>query len=52
MASVLARLCDSLEEAYRERPVSVINTIVSPTDRMQSFADAFRLKDVKKDEQK
>lgn len=37
--------CERLDEAYRERPVSVINAIVSaPNDKLQSFADAFRLK--------
>jgi hypothetical protein len=41
----LGRLCEALERAYRERPVAVINAIASPRDRMQSFADAFRLKD-------
>ena len=42
---LLAELCEALEQAYRRRPVSVINAIVSPKDKMQSFADAFRLKD-------
>jgi hypothetical protein len=39
----LERMCARLERAYTERPVAVINAIVqSPTDRRQSFADAFR----------
>jgi hypothetical protein len=42
---VLGRLCEALDRTYRERPVAVINAIASPRDRMQSFADAFRLKD-------
>ena len=41
----LERYCKRLDEAYRERPVSVINAIVSArNDQLQSFADAFRLK--------
>ncbi|MBC7768971.1 MAG: hypothetical protein H7124_09300 [Phycisphaerales bacterium] len=45
----LDKLCDQLEAAYRERPVTIINTIVaSPNDRLKSFADAFRF--TKKDE--
>lgn len=41
----LERYCRQLDDAYRERPVSVINAIVSaPNDKLQSFADAFRLK--------
>lgn len=42
---VIADMCDALEEAYRQRPVAVVNAIVSRTDKIQSFADAFRLKD-------
>ncbi len=42
---VIAQLSEALEEAYRRRPVSVINIIASSRDKMQSFADAFRLKD-------
>lgn len=41
----LAQLCDQIEQAYRERPVRVINAIVSAKAKMQTFADAFRLKD-------
>ena len=42
---VLAQLCDDLEKAYRERPVAIVNAIASRRDKIQSFADAFRLKD-------
>jgi hypothetical protein len=42
----LADLCDSLARLYRERPVSVINAITrSKTSPLESFANAFRLKD-------
>lgn len=41
---VLASMCDELEQAYRQRPVAVVNAIVSRTDKIQSFADAFKLK--------
>lgn len=40
----LATLCDELEAAYRERPVSVINMIAKPSDPLQSLADAFKFK--------
>lgn len=37
--------CDELADAYRERPVAVINAIVaSSTDDLKSFADAFRFR--------
>jgi hypothetical protein len=40
----LAALADQLELTYRERPVAVVNAILaSPNDKLQSFADAFRL---------
>lgn len=46
VSPVLADLCDALERAYRERPVAVINAIVStPDDRLKNFADAFRFKE-------
>jgi hypothetical protein len=33
-----------LEAAYRERPVTVVNTIIrSRRDELRAFADAFRL---------
>lgn len=41
----IAALCDQLARLYRERPVRVVNAIVSsPSDKLQTFADAFRLK--------
>ncbi|MBC6983531.1 hypothetical protein H8B08_17430 [Caulobacter sp. 17J80-11] len=41
----LAALCDRLQSLYRERPVRVVNAIVSSSgDKLQNFADAFRLK--------
>lgn len=43
-APALARLCDELDHAYRERSVAVINAIVTPPDRLQALADAFRIK--------
>jgi hypothetical protein len=45
-SQVVADLCDRVEAAYRHRPVSVINAIASARrDSLQTFADAFRLKD-------
>lgn len=45
----LERACAALERAYEERPVAVINAILTrPNQRLQSFADAFRF--TKKDE--
>ena len=41
---VLAALCDQLADAYAERPVSVINAIVSPPDKLQGLANAFRIR--------
>jgi hypothetical protein len=47
--SALDALCERLERAYAERPIAVINAIMqSPSDRRQSFADAFKF--TKKDE--
>ena len=41
----LEGLCAGLEAAYRERPVTVINAIVSPPgDKLRTLANAFRLK--------
>jgi len=41
----LESLCDELASAYRERPVTVINAIVSSSgDNLRALADAFRLK--------
>jgi hypothetical protein len=41
---LLVSLVDQLDAAYRERPVTVINTIVSPPDKLQALADAFRIR--------
>ncbi|MGD9980336.1 MAG: hypothetical protein AB7H66_02040 [Hyphomonadaceae bacterium] len=42
-APELDQMCARLERAYAERPVAVVNAIIqSPTERRQSFADAFR----------
>lgn len=41
-AELLEELTLALAEAYAERPVAVINTIVSADDKLQSLADAFR----------
>jgi hypothetical protein len=43
-APLLRSLCDQLDEVYRERPVTVINAIVSPPDKLQTLADAFRIR--------
>jgi DNA-binding IclR family transcriptional regulator len=41
----LDELAGRLAQAYRERPVAVVNAIVSSRkDSLRSFADAFRLK--------
>jgi hypothetical protein len=48
-APALDQLSQQLADAYAERPVAVINAIMTaPTDRLRSFADAFRFP--KKDE--
>ena len=44
VSPVLAECCDALERLYRERPVAVVNLIASTRSKLQSFADAFRLK--------
>jgi hypothetical protein len=42
---LLEESCAALEQAYRERPVAVINLIVgAATDHVQGFADAFKFK--------
>lgn len=41
---VIAELAESLERAYRERPVSVINLIAAPPDPIQGLADAFKFR--------
>lgn len=44
-SAALDHYCDVLDRTYRERPVSVVNAIVTaPNDKLQNFADAFRLK--------
>jgi predicted transcriptional regulator len=40
----LKSFVDALAEAYRERPVSVINLIAAPDDAIQKLADAFRFR--------
>lgn len=43
-------LTAKLQRAYDERPVAVVNAIVSsPNDRLKSFADAFRFPKKKDD---
>ncbi len=41
----LDQLCDALAEAYKERPLAVINAISRPDDQIESLANAFRLRD-------
>jgi hypothetical protein len=41
---VLDVLCGQLEQAYRERPVSIINLIATPPDPLQGLADAFKFR--------
>src|SRR5689334_24274546 len=48
---LLAALCDQLDEAYRERPVKVINAIVSPPEKLQTLADAFRIRGDRRSEE-
>lgn len=41
----LANLVQDLERVYAERPIALVKEIVSaPNSKIQSFADAFRLK--------
>jgi hypothetical protein len=41
----LALLSDELERLYRERPATTVKAILStPNDKLQSFADAFRIR--------
>lgn len=44
VSPVLSALCGQLAAAYAERPVTVINAIVSPPDKLQDLADAFRIR--------
>lgn len=41
---LLDDLCGMLEEAYRKRPVAMINLIAKPGDPLQSLADAFKFR--------
>jgi hypothetical protein len=41
-APVLDDLAGRLEQAYRERPVRIINLIAQPDDPIQGLADAFK----------
>lgn len=43
-SALLEKLRNELEAAYRERPVALINVIASPPDKLQSLADAFRIR--------
>ena len=43
-AQALAKVCDDLEAAYRDKPVTVIRWISAPAERLQSLADAFKFK--------
>ena len=44
-SSQLDRLVEQLAQLYRERPMAVTKAIfASPNDKLQSFADAFKLK--------
>jgi hypothetical protein len=48
IAPALGALADRLAAAYRERPGRVIRAIAgTPSDRLQSFADAFRFREEK-----
>ena len=40
-------LCAELQDAYRERPVTIVNMIARP-DPVQSLADAFKFRGEKK----
>jgi hypothetical protein len=39
---LLSELCQRVADAYRDRPVAVINLIAGPEDRLQQLAAAFR----------
>jgi hypothetical protein len=46
VSPALGALADKLELRYRESPVRLINAIAAPsTTKLQTLADAFRLKD-------
>jgi hypothetical protein len=40
----LPSLCDRLEDAYRERPVTITNIVGNTPPAVQSLADAFNLR--------
>jgi hypothetical protein len=42
--SILDEACGGLEAAYRKRPVAMTNLIAQPSDNVQAFADAFRIR--------
>jgi hypothetical protein len=45
-APMFDALSAALEQAYRERPVAVVDAILSaPDERLKSFSDAFRFKE-------
>jgi hypothetical protein len=41
---LLDELCGMLEDAYRTRPVAMINLIARPSDPLQSLANAFKFR--------
>lgn len=43
-AAVLSEFCDGLEQAYKTRPVAIVNLIAAPRDPLQSLADAFKFR--------
>jgi hypothetical protein len=44
-SEVIATTCDRLEAAYKNKPVTVVNAILAtPKGKLQTFADAFRVK--------
>lgn len=48
-APLLGSLCDRLEQAWRTRPSAVMKAIVAaPNDKLQTFADAFRIRGERK----
>lgn len=43
-SSLLSAFADQVDAMYRERPVTVINLISAPADRLQALADAFKFR--------
>jgi predicted transcriptional regulator len=43
-SQLLRTFADEVEAMYRERPVTVINLISAPPDRLQALADAFKFR--------